>query len=247
MIVGQLIARKTAQPTAGAALLAGAGFVALFVAFFSSLFGALLGIYLLIKTQGIKLTFPVASAFAVAALSAYAELQLLERHYFAFPSYDFHVSMQTVFWMVVLATAGYLVNRMLRVLVDSFHGVHAVNAHDWRRLALVASVGLSLIYILGGPQVQFTGNEAIAPVYNHAAELGLTSLLVIMLAKILAIAWSHAMGFRGGLVFPVLLVAAAASGIASLYVSDLNPLACLLIFVVGVLAADRRTKVIIAT
>lgn len=245
ILVGQLVAMRWIDTKPGAALLAGTGFVALFVAFFSSLLGGVLGLYLLKKTKGVELNAIVVAVLSVAALTAFITLQLLERHFFAFPPYTFTLSLPTMLWLTVLLVAGYVMNVALRWLVDRFHGVHALVAHDWRRTALVASLGLSLIYLVGGPHVQFTGNEAIAPVYSQAAEIGLAGLLVIIVTKVLALAWSHAMGYRGGLVFPVLLVGSAVSAIVSLYAADTNPMAFILVFLVGALAADRRTHVIV--
>ena len=116
--------------------------------------------------------------------------------------------------------------------------------NNWLVTANIAGLGLGVLFLIGGPLVQFTGNESVAPLFAQATELGVGGLLLIVLIKIVVIAWSLAMGYRGGLVFPFILVASGVVAIGTLYNADLNVLLAVFIFLAGLLKADRKANLI---
>ena len=89
-------------------------------------------------------------------------------------------------------------------------------AEQWWLRGLVAASGLSALYLLGGPLVEFTGNKSIVPMLNQAASLGAIGLIWLVVIKTATISWSKAMGYRGGLIFPTVFIASTLVAIAQL-------------------------------
>ncbi len=100
------------------------------------------------------------------------------------------------------------------------------------------------LYLLGGSLVEFTGNKSIVPMLGQAASLGAIGLIWLAIVKTVAISWSKAMGYRGGLVFPTVFIASVLVAIAELQVHELNFIYGLIAVMAGVLAAERRANIL---
>jgi H+/Cl- antiporter ClcA len=110
----------------------------------------------------------------------------------------------------------------------------------WWKHALIASSVLSLLYLFGGPLTEFTGNEAIVPLHERAELLGAWSILWIVIVKICAIGWSKSLGYRGGMIFPTVFVAAGIASLLQLNAPGLNFIYALLAVMAGAFIANRK-------
>lgn len=227
-------------------LLSAVGLVALFVAFFHTLLGALLGLFLLKKTTGKNLPKAALILVGAASVSTWLALQAFSTpEYFEFPPHIWDFSFSSVLAIVLLVASGVAANyalKYLRVLPDRLHNLLK---KDWYKLAVVAGLGLAGLCLIGGDLVQFTGNKSIIPMHSQAATLGLTGLLWVTVVKLGAIAWSKSLGYRGGLIFPMIFVASCLASIAQLYAGELSFIVGMLAVLVGAFYADKKTKVLI--
>lgn len=227
--------------------LAAAAIIALMAAFFHSFIIGLLAIFLVKKQAKTKIS-PILIVIAVLASGASVlTLKIIDptNSYFNFPPFSYKVLLVDALIAVILIMAGYAVTFGLKY---AHTGFDFIRSHDklkkWWLMALIASIVLSGLYLLGGPLVEFTGNESIAPMVSQAAGLGILGLLWILVVKVVAIAWSKAMGYRGGLVFPMIFVASTMSAIMLLVFKDGNFGVGLIAAMVGVLAAERKAKIL---
>lgn len=233
MLVGLLIGKyalASQDPKLGK-LLSLAGFAALFVAFFNTLLGVAIGLYLVHKIQNIKLTRPMIIVSLVAGTAAALVLQMVpSKSYLGTPGHTWNTSLWGYTSLIVLVALGYLATLVIDKVIKFFGSQQERLAiKKWWSKAIIAGVGLSLIYLVGGPLTQFTGNESIIPLSEQASSLGLFGILWVLIAKVLAIGWSKAFGYRGGLVFPSLFVVSGLVIIMQQYVQ--------LSFVYGFIAA----------
>ena len=145
----------------------------------------------------------------------------------------------------VLVVAGYISTLALKGSHDIFEKIRThEKLSKWWLQALIAGGGLSALYLMGGPLVQFTGNHSIAPMLSQATSLGIIGLLWIYIVKLVAISWSKVMGYRGGLVFPMIFIASILAAIATLIYADTNFMLALIGAMIGVLAAERKAKIL---
>jgi len=223
--------------------LATAGFIALFVAFFSSLPAALVGIFLLMQDKSrTKLTISTLSLATVASVSTYALISAVgPESYVSTPS-ELHVSPVSVAVVLALFFAGYTYSYAL-MYVSRFVAYlqRVIDKNSWYTKALVASLGLATIYLVGGPLIQFTGNASIAPMFEQATTLSLGSLVLLAATKTIAIAWSKTLGYRGGMIFPTLFVAAVFVAIAQSYEVGLSINVGMITVMIGVFIANSKT------
>lgn len=228
-------------------ILAAAGLISLFAAFFHSFFIGLLALLLVKKQAGIKLRPGVLIVGVVASGVTVLTLGLLESPAFVtLPGLSWHLDIRSLFMLGGLVIAGYGVTYGLKLAHGGAARLHSrLKGWPWWQRALVASAGLSGLYLLGGSLVQFTGNNSIVPMLQDASQLGLVGLAWLVLVKITAISWSKAMGYRGGLVFPTIFVAATLAAMAQTLVGDLNFIYGLLAVMVGTLAADRKAQILL--
>lgn len=247
MVVGAFIGTKLFPNQKELIRLLGAlGFVALFAAFFNSFIAGMLGLLLIGKQTKAKLTLPLILLSALASYSTVFMLKLLEGSaYIEFPTHVAAPDMASVLAVAGLLVAGAGITFLLKLTHDLFErDFDFVAEGSWWARGLLAGAGLSALYLFGGPLVQFTGNQAIAPLLQQAASFGLVGLLWLIGIKILAIAWSKALGYRGGLVFPSVFVATAAVALAQQYVNNLSFMVGLIAVMVGIIAADTKAKIL---
>lgn len=248
VLLGSFIGTKTLSKNKhGTKLLGMAGFIALFAAFFNSSFVGLMSLLLIKRQFNLKINIKLISFAVVASTSAVMTLSFLGSSAFVkTPDHSWNFDLLHLTLIAVLAIAGYLTTYLLnfahtvgRMLINP------VRQQAWWLHAIVAGSGLSLLYILGGPLVQFTGNESVVPLIKQSAELGLLGLVWVFAVKIAAISWSKASGYRGGLIFPSVFAASALVAIAQLYVTDLNFIYGLIATMAGIVVADSKVKFLV--
>ncbi len=244
LLGGQLVAKRL-KLHSHVGLFGLAGFVALFVAFFSSVFGGLLGLYLANKSKKLQLSLLDYVGLALASVAALFTLALFGHHgAFNYPEQSIGFSFTAIAMLLVFFAAGYLYHALFAALFRGIKQLYGKLQDSWYVHGFVASAGLGLLFIAGGYLVQFTGNEAIKPIFQQAAAIGLVGVIWISLVKVVTIAWSLGMGYRGGLIFPFVFVASSIVAAASLLTTDIYLIPSIFVFLAGLLFADRKAKII---
>lgn len=223
------------------------GFIALFAAFFDSFIAGILGLVLVAKEVKVKLSPAlIAIASAASLITVYTLGVLGSDAYVSTPKHVWAFSLESLLAVLGLGAAGYGATYMLSNTHSAFKKLHdKVVKNAWWQRAVIAASGLSLLYLLGGPLIQFTGNESIVPMVKQSAELGSSGLLALFLMKILAISWSKALGYRGGLIFPCVFAASTLVMIAHVWAPGLSFIVGLVAVLVGMFAADRKAKILL--
>ena len=228
--------------------LVAASVVALFTAFFHSFFVGVLSLLLIKKISGVKISKELVTIGVVSAATSYFTLQVIDpaNRYFTFPEFDLRVAVIDIIAGVFLIAAGYLATFSLKYIHKYIQILRIKSkVKTWWKQALVASLGLSAIFLIGGPLIEFTGNESIVPLIDESASLGVVGLLLILVTKLVAIGWSKAMGYRGGLIFPMIFVACILVVISQFYFTDSNFWAGFVAAMAGILAAEKKAKVLL--
>jgi len=247
LLVGALVGKKFYKgDKQSAQVLTAAGFIALFTAFFNSILIGVLSLFLLLsKTKG-KFKTSMLVIAVIASASSWYTLKLLDgESYMSLPDYHWKLNVKTVILMAVLIVVGYFITQFMDKLSKLIKDVRKAYKSDiWVVRAVVASLVLSVLYLVGGPLVEFTGNKSITPMFEQASSLGLFGLLWILVIKIAAIVWCKTIGYRGGMVFPTIFLASVVVAIIGLYVKDLNYIYGLIAFIAGALAANKKTHIL---
>lgn len=228
--------------------LTAAGIMALMTAFFHSIPIGILSVLLVANQAKTKVTPQLLFVAVIASISSFLTLQVIDpaHRYFNFPPFSWEAALIDLSTGIPLIVAGYAATFMLKYSHATFVNFRAkVGLKNWWELGLVASLGMSALYLLGGPLVQFTGNESIAPLVSQAASLGVVGLLVVLAVKLLVIGWSKAMGYRGGLIFPMVFVASTLVAISQVILPGGHFGMGLLAAMIGVLAAEKKAKVLL--
>lgn len=239
LIVGRLIGRHH-YPSGSMQLFGFAGIVALFVAFFDALWGGLLGFFVARGELTEKLTPVRLCGLVLAALGAYGTLVALSpERTFAIPHDNFLTLTGVLLYALGLA-AGVVLHGVLSLVTTAAKIVQRHVGSVWYVHGLLASVGIGVLYVVGGYEVQFTGNTMIESLFESSAQLGVWTLVWLALVKTVAVAWSQTMGYRGGPIFPLMFAGSAIAAAATLYASNFSPLAMALAVLIGALVADQR-------
>jgi len=246
MILGAMVGTKMFGDARTTKMLIAAAITALFTAFFHSLLIGVLSVLLVTKQAKTKLSPVILLVAFIASVAAYLTLLIVEgSSYFVLPEYNWHLGISTVLVSLCLAAAGYVViygMHYLYVVSDKVHVV--VREKGWLINALVASLVLAVLYMIGGPLIEFTGNHSIVPLLDQAETLGLVGLLLVLVTKVAAMAWSKGIGYRGGMIFPTLFVATVLVAIVQLYVNEFNMVYGLIAVLVGAFVADHKTHIL---
>ncbi len=247
MILGALVGVKLSKDKLLAKILTAAAIVALFTAFFHSIIVGVLSVMLVTKQAKVKVNPKIILIALISSVTSYLTLLLVGgKSYFHFPPYSWAINIKTILACLLLVAAGFAVNYSLKYVFDIAKKIHTVAAgKSWLRTALLAAIVLSILYLLGGPLVEFTGNESIVPMLNQSASLGLSGLLVLVVTKVAAMAWSKGAGYRGGMIFPTIFLASVLIAIVQLYIKDFNFIYGLITVLFGAFVADRKTEVLV--
>jgi H+/Cl- antiporter ClcA len=248
-IIGSYVALKLFKKDVKASkMLVAASIVALFTAFFHSFIIGMLSLLLIKKISGVKISPQLIVVGVLASSGSYFTLQIIDpsNSYFTFPEFDLRVAVIDIIAGVLLVMAGYIATFALKYAhqyIVMFRTKTKIKI--WWKQALIAGLGLGILYILGGPLVEFTGNESIVPLIDQSASLGASGLIVILVVKLIAIAWSKAMGYRGGLIFPMVFLACVLVAISQVYFVDSNFWAGFFAAMIGILAAEKKAKILL--
>jgi hypothetical protein len=227
-------------------LLGLAGFIALFTSFFNSFAIGFLSVFLAAKQAGIKADRIILAIAALSSAVAALLLHFLKAEAFVkTPTKVWNFHPDHIVIVIGLVASGVMITLLLRVAVDVVSKLRstAIFRH-WTMQAAVASAGLSVIYLIGGPLIEFTGSQSIVPMLQRAPALGTIGLLGLALTKIAAIGWSKAIGYRGGLIFPSIFIASVLVAIAGQYTEGLSFIIGLGAVMVGLIAANQKLKVL---
>lgn len=219
-------------------LLALASAGALLVAFLGSLLA--IAIPLLLLFQRKKLVVPAAVVVTLAGLAAWATVLAItgDSHgYMRVPDAEVHLRDYAA--VVVLGALATGVGALLRWLIARLATVTQWIAErlEWWLAAAVFGAVLGLLYLIGGPTVQFTGSEGSAALLSGEHQYGAAALAGLVLVKLLATSWSLTAGYRGGLVFPSAYAGVAAGMFVATELPGLAGPAVLIATVVGLLVS----------
>jgi H+/Cl- antiporter ClcA len=249
VVMGALVAKKLAKDSKQATgALSAAAIIALFAAFFHSFIIGFLSLFLVAKIAKAKINAQLLVVAAIAAGVSTLVLKAIDPtgQFFAWPDYSWKIRLIDLFISIILIFIGYGITWAIKYSHDfAEKAKKLVIKRAWWQHALLAGVGLSALYILGGPLVQFTGNESIAPLLNDASSLGVLGLAWIFIIKIAAIGWSKSLGYRGGMIFPTIFVVSIAIAVMGQFYSEINFILWLVACMAGVLMAERKAKILL--
>ena len=142
----------------------------------------------------------------------------------------------------VLGAIGALV-ALLFVLL--FHAVGHLSEYIAHRTILLATLGgLSIgLIALAFPQTLFFGEKEIHTIVETGSTFGITMLLAIAVAKMLAVACTLHSGFRGGFIFPLFYIGAAVGLAIALAVPQIHPTIGMICMMAAVNVAITKTPV----
>jgi H+/Cl- antiporter ClcA len=247
MIAGGIVGKRLFSEGKLVKLLSMAGFVALFAAFFHSFIAGLLGMLLVKKQTKLQLSPVIVFVSIIASAATYFTLKLLDSSaYLNLPDYSWRLSLKSGFVLVLLVATGYVAIWVLGGLHTGFSKLKQYfGKQSWLVWAVLAGSVLSVLYLLGGTLVEFTGNESIIPMFHQAADLGYMGLLWLLIIKLAAIGWSKTIGYRGGMIFPTVFVASVLIALAQLAFNDVNLIYGLFAVLVGAFAADKKVEILL--
>jgi len=248
-VIGGLVGVKFLKTNKKAAnILVGAAIMALMTAFFHSIAIGILSVLLVTKQAKIKVSTDILIVAVVSSVSSFLVLNMIdpENRYLNLPTITWRVAIVDILVAFILVNTGYMTTFFLSISHTSFVMLRKkAQLTSWWRLASFATIGLSILYLMGGPLVQFTGNESIAPLIEQAGGLGMIGLIGILIIKIFVISWSKAMGYRGGLIFPMIFVASTLVAMAQVIFTDANFGIGLIAAMAGILLAEKKAKILL--
>jgi H+/Cl- antiporter ClcA len=247
MILSGIVAKKVFKgdkPTKQ--LLGVVALVALFTAFFSSLLAGVVGLLFATKLAKLKLNADIVILSAVSSVVTLLTLRIfVAPTYFSFPSFSHHLSLYVVFLLLALVASGYGVTYLIYYIDKAYEVVYiGIRSKHWLVKAFVAGSVLSLLYILGGPLVEFTGNQNLDSLAQQSSSIGIAGLVWLLAIKVAAISWSRVSGYRGGMIFPSVFAVAVAVAIGQLVYSDLSFHYGLIAGLAGLFLANTKLKVL---
>ena len=231
-----LTARGGLGPFGAAVTLASVG--ALLVAFFGSLIALLIPLLILRKRTG-KVPLPAVAMIVVAGLAAYGTLWLVQGDGDGYGGVPPAVTVRPRDYAVALVLGAVAVG--VGVLLRWFIGRLATVTQGvdrrtpWWLAAAIFGAVLGVLYLIGGPTVEFSGSEGTSMLLGGDVHYATWALAGLALVKLLATSWSMASGYRGGLVFPSVFAGVAVSLFFAAALPDLAGPGVLLGSVAGLL------------
>lgn len=115
---------------------------------------------------------------------------------------------------------------------------------EHRTILLATLGGLSIgLIALVFPQTLFFGEKEIETIVETGSTFGITMLLMIALAKMLAVACTLHSGFRGGFIFPLFYIGAAVGLAISLGIPQVHPTIGMVCMMAAVNVAITKTPI----
>lgn len=143
---------------------------------------------------------------------------------------------------LLLGGAGALVAVVFVLMFRAVGKVTKLLEHHTILLATLGGLAIGLI-ALTVPQTLFFGEKEIQTVVETGATLGLTMLLIVGFAKMLAISVTLHSGFRGGFIFPLFYLGAAFGYAIALGIPDVHPTLAMVCMMAAVNVAITKTPI----
>lgn len=208
---------------------------ALLVAFIGSLLLALVPFLILLqqaKSNKQAVQAMHVSLILVACLASFVIIQIIDyatgnsAGYGSLPSLPAFQAKDFLVAIVVGFVSGFLalcLNWFIKKFwqLASWLDDHKLPAHDWL-VGIIFSAILGSLYLIGGRSIQFSGSIGSSILVNNAQQYGALALVGLIIAKLLATAWSKGTGYRGGLVFPSIYIGIALGLLAGHLVDSLS-------------------------
>ncbi len=109
-------------------------------------------------------------------------------------------------------------------------------------LATLGGLSIGLIAYLF-PQTLFFGEKEISTIVETGTKFGLVTLIAIALAKMLAVSCTLHSGFRGGFIFPLFYIGAAAGLAIALGIPQVHPTIAMVCMMAAVNVAITKTPI----
>ncbi|WP_250124594.1 chloride channel protein [Chroococcidiopsis sp. CCMEE 29] len=131
------------------------------------------------------------------------------------------------------------------IFIFLFRSIGYLSHYLEHRTILLATLGgLSIgLIALAFPQTLFFGEKEIELIVETGATFGIKMLLLIVLAKMLAVSCTLHSGFRGGFIFPLFYIGAAAGLAISLAVPQIHPTIGMICMMAAVNVAVTKTPI----
>jgi H+/Cl- antiporter ClcA len=186
--------------------------VALLAAFFNSPAAGLLpiGFALAAKRKDAKTFVIVLLLSSVSALASIGLLRVLDqRDGFVTLSPIGDLVMSPLLFVVamLLAAVATLLPFLLTSVIPKIEKIFDTLPNIWWLQGAIAGLGIGILYFLLGPIGFFSGHEGLNELLQNNSEYTSLQLAGLAIGKLLLTAWSVATIYRGGIVFPQLLIA----------------------------------------
>lgn len=142
----------------------------------------------------------------------------------------------------LLGMLGALVAVIFVVVFRSIGYLSEYIAHRQILLSTLGGLSIGLI-ALAFPQTLFFGEKEIQTIVETGSTFGMTMLLAIALAKMLAISCTLHSGFRGGFIFPLFYIGAAVGLAIALAVPQVHPTISMVCMMAAVNVAITKTPI----
>jgi len=131
------------------------------------------------------------------------------------------------------------------IFIFLFRSIGYLSHYLEHRTILLATLGgLSIgLIALAFPQTLFFGEKEIELIVETGATFGIKMLLLIALAKMLAVSCTLHSGFRGGFIFPLFYIGAAAGLAISPAVPQIHPTIGMICMMAAVNVAVTKTPI----
>lgn len=207
--IGFLIGKATKCDPSAIGLM---GIIALLAAFFNSYAAALvpLGFALASKNKDVKTMIAVILTGVLATAASITVLRILREQlgYVSLPSIgSVNFSATMLGAAILIAAITTLLPFLLEVIVKRLKTVFSHVSPSWYWQGLVAGLGVGILYFLLGPVGFFSGSSELPQLLTHNSEYTSLQLGGLAIGKLLVTAWCIATIYRGGLVFPQLVIA----------------------------------------
>jgi H+/Cl- antiporter ClcA len=131
------------------------------------------------------------------------------------------------------------------IFVVVFRSIGYLSEHIAHHVILLATLGglsIGLIAYLF-PQTLFFGEKEISTIVETGSTFGITMLLAIAAAKMLAVSCTLHSGFRGGFIFPLFYIGAAVGLAIALAVPQIHPTIGMICMMAAVNVAITKTPI----
>lgn len=159
-------------------------------------------------------------------------------HFAAIPT----LSLMNLVEGALLGVLGALTAVIFVVVFRSIGHLSEYIAHYTILLATMGGLSIGLIALVF-PQTLFFGEKEISTIVETGSTFGITMLLAIALAKMLAVSCTLHSGFRGGFIFPLFYIGAAVGLAVSLAVPQIHPTIGMVCMMAAVNVAITKTPI----